>query len=223
MVAFAITAFAHCLQGVASVDAFELVEHGGHQLDPRCTQRMARGDSAPVYVYPVDVVDRKTCSAQRLVRGRDRTGEDDDGIDPGQGERVKACSRPQAEPLGGLLTGNEQCCGAVTDLRRRTRGDFSPTRDAGLSAARVAAVVSGRIPSSRLMSPPPSATSPVVGSRRLAATGKISLSNRLSRTARCARCRLKAPYSLRSWRDRFHRSTTISAEMPCPTSPLCGA
>ncbi len=81
--------------------------------------------------------------------------------------------------------------------------------NAGFSAARRAAVVSGRMPSSSVIT--------MVVPSTLTGTGTSSRSNRASAVACAARCCEPSAYSSSSSRESAHFSAMSSAEMPCGT------
>ena len=142
-----------------------------------------------------------------------------DRVDAGEGERVEAGPRLEAELVGPLLAHDQHGRGAVGDLRAVAGGHLAVFLERRLElgqrldgGARADALVGA----DHLV-----ALDDVAGlrSNSFALTGMISFSKRPSLVAGSASCWLRAANASRSSRERSHLSAMISAEVPCVTSP----
>src|SRR5690606_15722698 len=140
-------ALAHRLQAVATTGGLEVVDEGRQQSGARRAERVTERDRAAprvelgrvgtefvgpgerhgrerlVDLVGVDVVDAQTGAGEDLLRGRDRGGEHEDRVVAGDGERVEAGARGQAQLVRHLLAHDERGRRTVGERRGVAGGD----------------------------------------------------------------------------------------------------
>ena len=134
------------------------MEHGSHQARTGCTEWVAKGDCATIWVGECcvsadllvpgpdhrgeglidfkssDIGKGQPAALQCLLGRGDRAGQHDDRVDTGEGEGMETGQWLQPEFAGLVRCGDEQGGSAVGDLRGVTGGHHTTLLERGLQA-----------------------------------------------------------------------------------------